>query len=312
VFLGMNELTQRLSLLSEPVRIRILALLQREELGVGEVVRVLQLPQSTVSRHLKALRVAGWIERRAEGTAGLFRMVAPPAGAAPLWEVVRADFVTSSQAEEDQARLQAVLAARVEDPSTFFGRMHARWDALRTELFGTDFAMPALLSLVAPRLVVADLGCGTGAALLELAPVCNQVIGVDREQAMLDAASERLGAAGNVELHLGGLEALPLREQSIDAALCMLVLHHVQDLDTALGEVRRVLRPGGRAVVVDMSAHDREEYRRTMGHQHLGFSAGDLRRLAEGAGLMLTSYRPLPPATDALGPPLFVAVLTRP
>lgn len=308
----MNEITDRLSLLSEPVRIRILALLEREELGVGEIVRTLQLPQSTVSRHLKALRVAEWIERRAEGTAGLFRMAAPPAGAGALWEVVRGEFQSSPQCAEDMARLSAVVAARFEDPHTFFGRMHARWDALRDELFGSDFAMPALLSLVAPRLVVADLGCGTGEALEQLAPVCNQVIGVDREQAMLDAAAERLGAAGNVELRLGGLEDLPLREQSLDAALCMLVLHHIADLERALGEVRRVLRPGGRAVVVDMGAHDREEYRRSMGHQHLGFSAASLRAHAEASGLMLTSYRPLPPATEALGPPLFVAVLTRP
>lgn len=308
----MSELSDRLSLLAEPVRVRLLALLEREELGVGEIVRVLQLPQSTVSRHLKALKVANWIERRAEGTAGLFRMTAPPSGAERLWDLVRDDFRATAQAAEDASRLDAILAAREEDPSTFFGRMHARWDALRTELFGDEFTTPALLSLVAPRLAVADLGCGTGRALAELAPVCKRVIGVDREQAMLDAAAMRVGNAGNVELMLGGLEALPIREQALDAALCMLVLHHVVELDTALAEVRRVLRPGGRAVVVDMCAHDREDYRRTMGHQHLGFSPADLRGHAEAAGLILSSYRVLPPAAEALGPPLFVAVLTRP
>ncbi|MCO4747894.1 MAG: metalloregulator ArsR/SmtB family transcription factor [Proteobacteria bacterium] len=307
----MNALSQRLSLLAEPVRVRLLSLLDREELGVGEIVRVLQLPQSTVSRHLKALRVAGWIERRSEGTAGLFQMDAPPSGAGALWAVVRDDFRGSAQASEDEARLAAVLAAREEDPSTFFGRMHARWDALRTELFGEAFSTPALLALLARDWVVADLGCGTGSALVELAPVCDRVIGVDREQAMLDAAAVRLDGEDGVELLRGGLEDLPLPDATLDAALCMLVLHHVERLDSAFGEIQRVLKPRGRAVIVDMVSHDRSEYRRTMGHHHLGFSRSELEAQADAAGLRLTAHRPLTPTPDALGPPLFLAVLER-
>ena len=307
----MTTLSQRLALLAEPVRIRILALLEQQELVVGELVRILQLPQSTVSRHLKALRTAGWIERRSEGTAPLMHMPAPPADGAELWAVVRAEFVTSDQAAEDHARLEAVLDARAADPSTFFGRMHARWDAIRSELFGESFAMHALLALLPRESVVADLVCGTGALLADLAPWCRGVHGIDRESAMIKAARQRLSEVPNATLWLGGIEDLPLESEVLDAALCTLVLHHIAQIDRALGEVARVLRRDGRAIIVDMQSHDRDEYRRTMGHAHLGFDREHLEQHAEQAGLRLQRWVPLPPSPEALGPPLFLAVLTR-
>lgn len=307
----MSELQAHLNTLSEPIRVRLLAVLERQELDVGELTRVLQLPQSTVSRHLKALRLAGWIRRRAEGTSGLFRMQpdALSEQATQLWSLVRDDFAATHQAEEDQSRLRAVLEARRVDSQTFFGQLRERWDALRRELFGNDFLLPTLLSLLPEGLVVADLGCGTGEAVAALAPVCDRVIGVDRERAMLDAAAARAGHQRGVELRQGGLEDLPLADAEVDVALCMLVLHHVVDPERAIREIRRVLKPGGRAVVLDMVAHDREAYRQTMGHQHLGFSEAAIAAHASAAGLTLASWRPLPPSPDAQGPPLFIAVL---
>src|SRR5687768_15565385 len=162
----MDDLVRDLALLSEPVRIRLLANLEREELGVGELCRVVQLPQSTVSRHLKALQVAGWVRRRSEGTSGLFRVesdrVAPERRR--LWEVVRDAHLATLQAEEDRLRLVAVLASRA-DPTDFFKRMHGEWDELRETLFGTGFLLPAIAALLPADWTVADLGCGTGPAL---------------------------------------------------------------------------------------------------------------------------------------------------
>jgi 2-polyprenyl-3-methyl-5-hydroxy-6-metoxy-1,4-benzoquinol methylase len=308
----MDELVRDLALLSEPVRIRLLANLEREELGVGELCRVVQLPQSTVSRHLKALQVAGWIRRRAEGTSGLFR--AEVEAVAPerrrLWEVVRDAHLATLQAEEDRLRLVAVVASRA-DGETFFTRMHGEWDALRRTLFGESFLLPAIASLLPAEWTVADLGCGTGPALVELAPVVRRVIGVDREEKMLEAAAERVRGLSNVELRQGGLEALPLDDGEIDAATCTLVLHHVPDVRAVFTEIRRALVPGGRCAVVDMVAHDRGDWRHTMGHAHLGFDRDSLETLARGAGLSLPSFRLLPPAPEAQGPPLFVAVLAR-
>ncbi|MBW1880664.1 MAG: metalloregulator ArsR/SmtB family transcription factor [Deltaproteobacteria bacterium] len=308
----MSELQAHLNTLSEPTRVRLLAVLEHQELDVGELTRVLQLPQSTVSRHLKALQLAGWIRRRAEGTSGLFRMQ-PDAlvdRATQLWVIVRDDFHATHQAEEDQSRLHAVLDARRIDSRTFFGHVREEWDALRHELFGDDFLLPTLLSLLPEGLVAADLGCGTGEALAALAPVCARVIGVDQEQAMLDTAAVRVGHLPGVELRRGGLEDLPLADGEVDVALCMLVLHHVVDPGRAFREIQRALKPGGRAVVLDMVAHDREAYRQTMGHQHLGFSEATVAAQSSAAGLALTSWRLLPPSPDAQGPPLFIAVLT--
>ncbi len=304
----MPDLQQHLSTLAEPVRVRLLSALHSEELGVGELTRILQLPQSTVSRHLKALQNTGWIRRRSEGTSGWYRMGRDIDGSAlEIWNVVQRDFATSNQHDEDQARIAAAMAARKMDSRTFFGRMHAQWDTLRTELFGDSFALPTLLSFLPEDLTIADLGCGTGEALALLAPVAHRVIGVDLEQGMLDAAAERTGDLGNVDLRSGGLEDLPLRDCEVDAVLVMLVLHHVPDTERALSEVHRVLKPGGKAVILDMHAHDREDYRLGMGHAHLGFDTDQLSAQALLAGLETTSCRSLPP--EAQGPPLFVLTI---
>jgi ArsR family transcriptional regulator len=180
---------------------------------------------------------------------------------------------------------------------------------VRKELFGDGYVLPALLALLPPGQTIADLGCGTGAMLPLLAPVCAQVIGVDREAAMLAVAEERAAGLSNVELRRGLLDALPFPDASVDLALCQLVLHHVRELAPVFAEVRRILAPGGRWVILDMVEHDREEYRDTMGHQHLGFSEPTTRTLAESAGLAVSAWRVLPPDSAAHGPALFVAVL---
>jgi SAM-dependent methyltransferase len=303
------EIYDRLSALAEPTRVRLLALLEGEELTVGELVRVVQLPQSTVSRHLKQLHARGWIDRRAVGTASFFRMGALDAGALALWRVVRDEVADAYP--EDQQRLATVLALRMVDSATFFERVGGGWDALRRQLFGDDCVTAALLALLPPDLVVADLGCGTGEALAWLAPAVGRAIGVDREQAMLDAAADRLAALDNVDLRRGELAALPLADGELGAALTMLVLHHVVDLPPVFAEVARALAPGGRWVVLDIDEHDRAEYRQTMGHVHLGFSADTLRALGAAAGLALVAHRVLPPAAGALGPPPCVAVLQK-
>lgn len=295
-----------LTTLSEPLRVRLLRVLAVEELGVGELARIVQSPQSTISRHLKLLHARGWVTRRSAGTANLFSL-APERPSEDLWQVVR-DAVNGSDAE-DLRRLSAVLAQRPTDSQDFFSRLGGDWDALRQELYGGGFGLPTLLALLPGDLVVADLGCGAGGTVAELSPVVGRVIGVDREAAMLDAARLRTADCTNVTLVQGPLEDLPLASDSLDAALCMLVLHHVPAPEAILAEAARVLRPGGRLVVLDMDAHSRDDYRRTMGHQHLGFSAADLDDLARQAGLAVAVRRLLPADPEAQGPPLFLAVL---
>ncbi|MEZ4321467.1 MAG: metalloregulator ArsR/SmtB family transcription factor [Myxococcota bacterium] len=305
------DLHHHLALLAEPTRVRLLFLLADEELAVGELVQVLQLPQSTVSRHLKALKDASWIRRRAEGSAGWFRMQDPlEADARDLWAVVQPRHRATTQASEDLERRAAVLEARRVDSTTFFGRMHAQWDALRTELFGESFIIPALLGLMPDLQTVVELGCGTGPNLVALAPTAQRIIGVDREARMLDAARERTKAHANIELRQGGLEDLPLQTGEAQLALCILVLHHVPDLRAAFSEMNRVVAPGGRVAITDMRRHSRTAYRDTMGHAHLGFDADTL--VSElPAGLELHRWTDLPADPASQGPGLFTAVLAR-
>ncbi len=302
---------QHLGLLSEPLRVRLLRLLQKEELAVGELTRILQVPQSTVSRHLKALALGGWVVRRTEGTSTWLRMATETLSeeALGLWQVVGHSQTHQLICDEDQQRLQTVLAARHIDSKSFFGRVASEWSSLRRALFGADFTFPALLSMLPEHWVVGDLGCGTAEVAELVAPAVRKVIAVDREQAMLEAAAARLDGVDNVELRCGDLAALPIEDGALDAAICALVLHHIANPGQVLTEVRRALTPQGRAVIVDMVEHDRAVYRRTMGHHHLGFSPERLEALARSAGLELAHWRTLPIDNEAQGPGLFVATL---
>lgn len=288
---------------------RLLTLLARDELGVGELVRILQTPQSTVSRQLKLLQQAGWVRRRADGNAAWYRADLDAVGEAAraLWQVVGADHTSSLLAAEDNQRLDQILAERRPDAETFFGREHARWDTLRTELFGDRFLLPTLLSLLPSDLTVVDVGCGTGEVLAALAPVVARVIGVDREAAMLDAARRRTDGLPHVSLRQGALEHLPLADAEVHCATCILVLHHAVDPTRALTELRRVARD--RVVLLDMVAHDREDWQHTMGHRQLGFSAERITDDAAAAGLIVRSRVVLPTQPGVQGPPLFVSVL---
>lgn len=300
------------ALVGDPTRLRLIRLLAREELGVGELARVLQLPQSTVSRHLKVLLDASWAQRRNQGTASLYLVDPARLGepASALWEIARRQITASSVASDD-ARLAGVLADRRTDSRTFFGRVGGEWDALRRQLFGTAFATEALLSLVDPAWTIADLGCGTGDVAEQLAPLVKKVVAIDREPNMIEAAKKRLARAGNVIFRIGDLLSVPLRDEEVDMAVIMLVLHHVEHPDDALRACARALRPGGRLLVVDMVRHDRELYARTMGHRHLGFEERDGRAWSKRAGLELRRWHLLRADAGAKGPGLFAALFER-
>jgi SAM-dependent methyltransferase len=307
-------LLNRLTTLSDMARLRMLRLLECEELSVGELASALQLPQSTVSRHLKVLHESGWLAKRTVGTASFYQLdgtrLDPPASA--LWQVASTQLGRSPTLDEDDLRLREVLAARRIDSRAFFGRIGGEWDELRQTLYGQDFTAFALLGLLDERWVVADIGCGTGNATDLLAPLVKSVIAIDREPAMLDAARKRLAGRRNVEFRQGDLSDLPVRSGEIDTAVAMLVMHHVPDPQDAVKEIARATKRGGVLLVVDMIAHDREEYRHTMGHVHLGFSERQVQRWARVAGLAAPRYLRLPPDPAGKGPMLFAAAMRKP
>jgi ubiquinone/menaquinone biosynthesis C-methylase UbiE len=280
---------------------------------VGELCAVLQLPQSTVSRHLKVLADDDWVVSRADGASRLYRM--PVADLEPdarrLWQVVRDQIADSPAALRDAERLRGVLAERRARSEAFFDTAAGQWDHLRLELFGARTEVLPLLGLVEPSWTVADLGCGTGHLTQTLAPFAGRVIGVDSSPAMLRAAKARLGGLNNVELRRGELEALPLEDRTVDAAFLVMVLPYLADPVPVIAEAARVLKRDGRLLITDLMPHERAEYRQTLGHLRQGVSGEQLREWLAQGGLPDVRYHALPPEPEAKGPMLFTAVARR-
>lgn len=315
-----DRLVRRLSTLADPARLRLLRLLEAHELGVAELCDVLQMPQSTVSRHLRALVDDGWAVARKQGTTNLYRthLDELEPDAAELWHTARAQCETWPALEQDRLRLARTLAARTNDPRAFFAGAATEWDALRTELYGRTFNLAALLALLPGRLTVADLGCGTGVQAAALAPHVERVIAVDSSPEMLDAARRHTADLGNVDLRTGDLTALPIDDATCDAALAVLVLTYLDDPAAALAEMRRILKDhpphasgqtsgGGKAVIVDLLRHDRDDFRRRLGQRSMGFSPDQLATLLADAGFADPRATPLPPDPATTGPALLLA-----
>ncbi|MDB4885555.1 MAG: ArsR family transcriptional regulator [Gemmatimonadetes bacterium] len=303
----------RLTALADPTRSRLLLLLDRHELTVGELCSAVQLPQSTVSRHLKTLADEGWVTARAEGTSRRYAMPGSllDPGARRLWHVVRDQVSATPSARHDLARAEQVLHERRTTSQAFFSARASQWDRVRSELYGAGADLAPLGALLDPAWTVGDLGCGTGTTSAALAPFVARVIAVDESSAMLAAARKRLGSHDNVELQSGRLEDLPIEDGALDAGVLSLVLHFVVEPVVVLREAARVLGPGGRLLIVDMLPHEREEYRATMGHVWLGFDEAQLASWLADAGFGAPRIVPLPPDAQAKGPGLFTARAVR-
>jgi ArsR family transcriptional regulator len=309
----MNSVLDHMSALADPTRCRMLLLLEQHELTVSELCAVLQMPQSSVSRHLKTLAEDDWVTTRRDGTSRFYSMPLDDldGAASRLWPIIREQVAATTAAGQDTRRLRGVLNRRRAKSQQFFATAAGGWDRLRASLFGDTFYLWAVLGLIDPALVVGDLGCGTGQLSETIAPFVQRVIAVDASTEMLDAARRRLVDAPNVELRRGELEALPLVNAELDAAMLSLVLHYSPEPARALQEVARVIRPGGRLLVVDMQPHEREEYQQQMGHVWLGFSDRQISRFLTTAGFDQVRVRALPADPDAKGPALFAAVATK-
>ena len=298
----------QLTTLSDPTRSRLLHVLENRELTVTELCSVLQLPQSTVSRHLKILSDDGWVGSRADGTSRYYRLeTALDPAAQQLWTVVRDQVAGTAAGRQDTRRVESVVNERRSRSQAFFSSVADRWDAVRNDLFGDRSPLVGMLALLDSDWTVGDLGCGTGSLTATLTPFVRRVIAVDSSAQMLAAARHRLDGTANVDIRQGELESVPIDDGQLDAAVMSLVLHYIAEPATALGEAARVLRPGGRLIVVDMMPHDREEYRQQMGHVWQGFSAEQMTEWLSAAGFERSRYVPLPIEPNANGPALFVA-----
>ena len=299
----------RLSVLADNTRSRLLMLLDRYELSVGELCAVLQLPQSTVSRHLKLLSDEDWIVARGDGTSRFYKMV-PSRLDAPtraVWSVLREQMASAPAAEHDVRRVEGILAKRRDKAQLFFANSVESWDKMRSRMIGVRTDLLALLDLLDEDLVVADLGCGTGLVSAALAPCVAKVIAVDESGPMLTAARGRLAAHANVDLRVGTVEALPIDDGTVDAAVLFLVAHFIADPMAVMREVQRVLRPAGRVLIVDLVSHERIDYVVQLGHVWQGFDGDQVKDWLSSAGFTRCRYRTLPTDVEADGPALFAA-----
>lgn len=317
---GTDDLIDLLRTLADPIRLRIIRLLEGRVqspsptsatsaiapasagLSVGELAEVLKLPQSTVSRHLKTLTDANLAEARRDGTSMLYRLT-PAANlhaSKQLRELARTHLDHDPTARTDAHRLAAVLRRREPDPAPdgFFGKHAPEWDSLRTKWFGDRFHLEALLALLNPEWTVADVGTGTGAMLPLLAPHVKQVIAVDPSPAMLKAAKSRVRSLNlpNVDLRPGAAERLPIEPASVDVVLLALVLVYTPDPPAALNEARRILKPGGLLLIIDLQPHTLELLREKLEHRWLGFPQHQLEAWLTTAGFTSPRWHPLSPA----------------
>lgn len=295
--------------LADATRLRLLLLLERHELGVVELCDVLQMPQSTVSRHLKVLADQRWIVSRRQGTTNLYHMVQDdlePA-ARKLWLLAREQTHTWPAIAQDQLRLTRRLSQKLNEAESFFAGAAGQWGRLRTELYGHRYTQSAIAALLPAHWVVADLGCGTGDMAVELAPYVRQVIGVDQSAAMLKAARKLTAQWPQIDLRRGDLADLPIEDSACDGVLISLVLTYVPDPLAVLREAARILKPGGLVVVVDLLHHDREDFRRQMGQHWTGFEIDTLTQWLTAAGMAQPRVHPLAPEPQAKGPALLLA-----
>jgi SAM-dependent methyltransferase len=310
-----DQLQKIFRTLGDPTRVRILALLEREELAVHELMEALAMAQSRVSRHLGILRDAGLLRDRREGTYSLYRFERPHADAwAGAWALARRELDSDPVAERDRVALSRVLEARAARSRSFFDSVGPEWDALR-KVWNDDTLRARALARVLPRdLVALDVGTGTGTLALELAAAGMRVVAVDPSKSMLDATQRKVEqSAARVELRLGEAEALPLADAEVDAAFAHLMLQYLPSPARALAELARVVKPGGAVVVVDFVRHDREWMRQELGVVHMGFAPEEIREHLAQAGLEHVRVEVQPPAQRGGDlPATFIADARRP
>lgn len=291
---AVDRMPQVLKLLSDPVRLRLIAALHRAELAVQELVGLTGLAQSRISNHLALLRRAGLVTDRREGTWVFYRTAPPAADGAwspGLFEAVVRPYLDSVAGRGDAELLERVREERRQQSRAAHDRLAANWAEVGQEFQTGTVRAEAWGALVPPSLTVADLGCGAGYLSEYLAGRGARVIAVDHAPAMLATARRRLPTA--VECRRGELDALPLQDAEVDAAFANLVWHHLADGSAVAREIARVLKPAGRVVVTDMLPHDEEWMREVMGDLRLGVEPDAVQASLAEAGFVDISFQPL-------------------
>ncbi|HYE51515.1 MAG TPA: metalloregulator ArsR/SmtB family transcription factor [Azospirillaceae bacterium] len=285
----MDFLLSALKAAAEPTRLRLLALCAHGELTVSELTQILGQSQPRVSRHLKLLCDAGLLDRFREGIWAFYRLAERGACAELARTLVDAIPADDATLALDLERLDQIKRARREAAAQYFRDNAARWHEIRGLHVPERDVEEALLKLVPVEGVrdLLDVGTGTGRMLELFGPRVDRAVGVDSSREMLAVARVNLERAGlrNCQVRLADMYQLPLPTASQDAVIVHQVLHYAEEPSEVLGEAARVLRPGGRLVVVDFARHDLELLRTEHAHRRLGFADDEVSGWFAQAGL---------------------------
>ncbi|MDR0339807.1 MAG: metalloregulator ArsR/SmtB family transcription factor [Desulfovibrio sp.] len=280
--------------LADATRLRLLAVLSRHELNVNELVLILEMGQSRISRHLKILSSSGLLTWRREGL-WVFYSTAQSGRARTFIDAVRPFMDGDPALKTDLDMAAGMIEERVHKTRQFFNAIAEDWDKLSREVLGAFDLAEAVARYMPPCAVAADLGCGTGNVLSAMLAKAGTVIGVDGSPRMLELARRRFSKeTDRVSMRIGDLSHLPLADGEAEFVSLNMVLHHIPQPVAVLEEIRRVLSPSGRLVLTDFNRHEYESMRHEYGDHWLGFDRESLHGFLERAGFRVQESRVAP------------------
>ena len=271
--------------LADITRLRLLHILLHFELRVNELVSLMEMGQSRISRHLKILTDAGLLECRRDGS-WAFYIAAKKGPGRRFLDSVKYLFDNERLFQQDLIGAEHIFRDRNLETVRFFNKIASKWDLLKSDILGDFDLNEAIIGEVRTCDAVVDLGCGTGELMEKLKKVANCVIGVDSSSKMLEMARDRLSREeGEYDLRLGELEHLPLKNGEADCAVISMVLHHLSKPESVIAEICRILRDKGRLVIVDFDKHEDEDMRMIYGDRWLGFGRDEIEGMLTLHGL---------------------------
>ena len=277
----MASTLKSLRLAADPSRLRLLLLLEHDELSVAELQEILSRGQSHISTHLSQLKHAGLVDDRRTGKNSFYRLTAP----AELMNLLRQASGEVPEAAEDRAALRLALRRRQDKMRRYFDELAGKFGRQYVPGRSWKGIAEALLKLM-PPMVIADLGAGEGTISQLMAQRAKRVIAIDNSKKMVEFGAElaRKHGIGNLEYRLGDLEDVPIRGGTVDLAFLSQALHHAVHPERAVAEAWRILKPGGRVAVLDLNRHHVEEAREMYADLWLGFTELEIERYLKGAG----------------------------
>ncbi|WP_300460876.1 metalloregulator ArsR/SmtB family transcription factor [Desulfobacula sp.] len=288
------ELIKCFKALSDRTRLRLLYVLHQYELNVNEIVLVVDMIQSGVSRHLKILMESGLLTSRKDGSF-IYYSAAKNDVVRTFISLVDQGIERKELAGQDLKKAREMIKIRQNRTKRFFRAVAPQWDRLKKEVLGNFDLNVMMLEKVSAHGNISDLGCGTGELMERLSKnASHALIGIDSSPEMLEQARLRLSGKDNAELRLGELEHLPMKNKEIDTAIMNMVLHHISQPELPIAEVYRVLKPGGIFILSDFEKHDQEKIKKIMGGSWLGFEKEKIKTWLIDTGFHLKEIESYP------------------